>query len=113
MTESEKIKLLKCLSDKSRLLIIKSLGKEDMYVERLAQRLGLSSATVSFHLKKLEEIGVVKSRRDQYYTVYSLCADALSFRLIDFIMATALSEREIEATSCSRFPLVSAVPVIN
>jgi biotin operon repressor len=67
-------------------MILKSLGKEDMYVERLAERLELSAATVSFHLKKLEEIGAVKSRREQYYTVYSLCPDALSFKMIDFIL---------------------------
>ena len=30
---------------------------EDMYVERLAERLGISAPTVSFHLKKLTEAG--------------------------------------------------------
>jgi DNA-binding HxlR family transcriptional regulator len=86
MNEAQKIQLLKCLADKSRLMILKSLCKEDMYVERLAERVELSAATVSFHLKKLEEIGAVTSRREQYYTVYSLCPDMLSFRMIDFIL---------------------------
>ena len=54
MLEAEAIKLFKCLSDKSRLQILKSLAKEDMYVERLAERLGLTPATISFHLKKLD-----------------------------------------------------------
>ena len=35
MTETEAIQLFKCLSDKSRLQILKSLAIEDMYVERL------------------------------------------------------------------------------
>lgn len=35
MTEHEAIGLFKCLSDKSRLQILKSLAIEDMYVERL------------------------------------------------------------------------------
>ena len=53
MTETEAIQLFKCLSDKSRLQILKSLAIEDMYVERLAERLGITAPTVSFHLKKL------------------------------------------------------------
>lgn len=49
MTEANAIKLFKCLADKSRLQILKSLMQEDMYVERLAERLGLTPATISFH----------------------------------------------------------------
>ena len=58
MTESEAILLFKCLADKSRLQILKSLALEDMYVERLAERLNLTPPTISFHLKKLAEAGV-------------------------------------------------------
>lgn len=83
MTETELIKIMKCLSDKSRLHILRSLVKEEMYVERLAERLDLSAPTVSFHLKKLEEIGAVKSHKEQYYTVYSLCPEILSFNIIE------------------------------
>ena len=61
MTETEAIKLFKCLADKSRLQILKSLSLEDMYVERLAERLGLTPATISFHLKKLADTGAVTS----------------------------------------------------
>ena len=59
MTENDALKLFKCLADRSRLQILKSLLQEDMYVERLAERLGLTSATISFHLRKLEEAGAV------------------------------------------------------
>lgn len=51
MTEDEAIRLFKCLSDKSRLQILKSLAIEDMYVERLAERLGITAPTVFFTLK--------------------------------------------------------------
>lgn len=73
MTDLELVGLFKCLADKSRLQILQSLAKEDMYVERLAERLALSASTVSFHLKKLQEIGAVTSYRTQYYTMYALC----------------------------------------
>lgn len=72
MTETEAIRLFKCLSDKSRLQILKSLAIEDMYVERLAERLGITAPTVSFHLKKLADAGAVTSYKSQYYMMYSL-----------------------------------------
>lgn len=72
MTESEALALFKCLADKSRLQILKSLAKEDMYVERLAERLGLTPPTISFHLKKLADAGAVRSYKTQYYTMYAL-----------------------------------------
>ena len=85
MTEVDAIKLFKCLSDKSRLQILKSLAKEDMYVERLAERLALTPATISFHLKKLEEAKAVTSYKEQYYTMYSLCQDVFMTNIIDII----------------------------
>lgn len=72
MTDTEAIRLFKCLADKSRLQILKSLAMEDMYVERLAERLGLTPSTVSFHLKKLADAGAVTSYKSQYYMMYAL-----------------------------------------
>ena len=85
MTETEAIKLFKCLADKSRLQILKSLALEDMYVERLAERLSLTPATISFHLKKLADAGAVRSYRNQYYTMYTLCRDIFLTRILDII----------------------------
>lgn len=85
MLEADAIRLFKCLADKSRLQILKSLTKEDMYVERLAERLGLTPATISFHLKKLEEAKAVTSYKEQYYTMYSLCQDVFMTNMIDII----------------------------
>lgn len=85
MTEQEAIGLFKCLADKSRLQILKSLMQEDMYVERLAERLNLTPATISFHLKKLEEAGVVTSRKEQYYTMYSICRQIFETKIIDIL----------------------------
>lgn len=85
MTETEAIKLFKCLADKSRLQILKSLSLEDMYVERLAERLGLTPATISFHLKKLADAGAVASYRNQYYVMYSLKKEVFLSRILDII----------------------------
>lgn len=85
MVEEEAIKLFKCLADKSRMQILKSLMLEDMYVERLAERLGLTPATISFHLKKLEDAKAVTSYKDQYYTMYSLRKEVFMTKIIDII----------------------------
>lgn len=85
MTETEAIRLFKCLADATRLQIVKSLREEPMYVELLAQRLERTPSTISFHLKKLEEAGVVQAAKEQYYTVYSLCPAVLSARICDIV----------------------------
>lgn len=85
MTEQNAIALFKCLADKSRIQILKSLMTEDMYVERLAQRIGITPATVSFHLKKLEDVGAVRSRRDQYYTMYSINPDVFNVTILGIL----------------------------
>lgn len=95
MTELEVIKLFKCLSDKSRLLILKSLIKEPMYVELLAQRLQLTPPTISFHLKKLLDANVVRATKEQYYTVYSINEDILKSAVIDFIKEES-SEKDMQ-----------------
>lgn len=96
MTETEAIRLFKCLSDKSRLQILKSLAMEDMYVERLAERLGLTAPTVSFHLKKLADAGAVVSYKSQYYTMYSLKKDIFETSILEILQEKS-GEAEVQA----------------
>ena len=96
MTETEAIQLFKCLSDKSRLQILKSLAIEDMYVERLAERLGLTAPTVSFHLKKLADAGAVTSYKSQYYMMYSLNKVIFHTSILDIIQEKS-DEADLQA----------------
>ena len=89
MTQENALKLFKCLSDTSRLRIVQSLTQGEMYTELLAERLNLTPSTVSFHMKKLEEAGLAVSRKEQYYTVYSLNRDMLEKTLYE--VAVSLS----------------------
>lgn len=77
--------LFKALSDKSRLRILSSLKDGPMYVELLSQRLELAPSTISFHLKKLEECGLVSSTKEQYYVVFSLNKMILESKITDLI----------------------------
>lgn len=85
MTQENALKLFKCLSDASRLLIVQSLTKGEMYTELLAERLELTPSTVSFHMKKLEDAGLVVSRKEQYYTVYSLNREVLEQSVFEVV----------------------------
>lgn len=96
MTEAEAIALLKCLADRSRLQILKSLAIEDMYVERLSQRLELSASTVSFHLKKLADVGAVSSWKSQYYTMYRLNREIFQTSLLEILLERS-DEAEAQA----------------
>lgn len=85
MNDKEAVTLFKCLSDNSRLSILKALLEDDMYVERLSERLQVTPATVSFHLKKLEEAGAVSSYKDQYYTMYKINRGLFEEKIIDIL----------------------------
>ncbi len=77
--------LFKALGDESRLRIVQILLQGESYVELIASRLGLTSATVSHHLKKLEEAGLVECHRTQFYMIYSLRPGVLENSLTDLI----------------------------
>ena len=96
MVEADVIRLFKCLGDKSRLQILRSLLVEDMYVERLAERLSLTPATVSFHMKKLEEAGAVQKYKDQYYTMFSINREIFQGSVLELIRAADDGESEQE-----------------
>lgn len=64
------VDLFKALSNESRLRLVGLLAERPRSVEDLAAALGLSASTVSHHLSKLKEVGLVAGERDQYYQVY-------------------------------------------
>ncbi len=76
--------LFRLLGDETRYKIICSLYRSDSYVELLVEQLGLTPGTICFHLKKLENAGVVKCSRSQFYIIYSLNKEIFSATLESF-----------------------------
>lgn len=72
MEIEKSIEIMKALADSSRLQALNALMEKPQYVEELAHRLNLAVSTVSFHLKKLESVGLINKNKDQYYTVFSI-----------------------------------------
>jgi len=70
MNLAETTSFFKALADRSRLLILQALSEKPQYLEELANRLDLATSTVSFHLKKLEQVNLVEKRKAQYYTIF-------------------------------------------
>jgi predicted transcriptional regulator len=75
ISEEEKIadevlKFFKSLADANRLKILGLLAQEDLSVEQLAVMLNLRPSTVSHHLSKLSEAGLVSAKAMSYYNIY-------------------------------------------
>ncbi len=80
MTEqnAELVAVFKALADSSRLKIVGLLAQQPYTVEQLAAMLGLKPSTISHHLSKLADVGLVSARAEGYYSVYQLEKTALS-----------------------------------
>lgn len=68
----ETLKILKALSDKTRLKIIEFLIDGEKCVCEIIPCTKRTQSTVSIQLGKLERAGIVKSRRDGKKVFYSL-----------------------------------------
>jgi DNA-binding transcriptional ArsR family regulator len=68
----------RALADQSRLKIVGLLAQQPYPVEQLSAILGLGESTVSHHLSRLSEAGLVTARAEGHYSVYSLVPDTLS-----------------------------------
>ncbi len=67
----------KALADVSRLTIVGLLAQRPYSVEELAELLHLKPPTVTHHLRRLSDAGLVSSRGESYYNVYRLEEKAL------------------------------------
>ncbi len=76
----ELVTFFKALADTSRLKIVGLLAEKPYSVEELAALLQLKPPTVSHHLAKLVEAGLVKARAEGYYSVYELDQAVLESR---------------------------------
>jgi len=96
MTENtELVDVFKALADANRLKIIGLLARQPYSVEELAALLELKPPTVSHHLARLAEVGLVAVRPESYYSVYSLdkkALEATSQRLFSGEQMTAVVE---------------------
>ncbi|KUO97123.1 metalloregulator ArsR/SmtB family transcription factor [Ferroacidibacillus organovorans] len=71
------VQFLKVLADESRLRILGILTNRGASVEELAAALSLKTPTISHHLTRLRELGLVRMRPEGTVHVYEFNAEAL------------------------------------
>ncbi|MDO6447347.1 metalloregulator ArsR/SmtB family transcription factor [Colwellia sp. 1_MG-2023] len=76
--------LLKAMSNENRLLILCHLGEKELSVSELNQFIDLSQSSLSQHLARLRNDGLVKTRRESQ-TIYYSIANQSVVRLIGFL----------------------------
>jgi biotin operon repressor len=75
--EDDLLQFFKAMADETRLKMIGLLARESYSGEALAEIVGVKPATVSHHLAKLAEAGLVSARMDGHAKLYTLRLDAL------------------------------------
>jgi predicted transcriptional regulator len=88
----ELLGFFKALGDEKRLKIVGLLAQKPLCVEEFAAILDLSAATVSHHLRKLVDAGLVEASAEGYYNVYSLRAETLREMSKRFLSAETFQE---------------------
>lgn len=77
--------LFKALGHPARLLIMNLVKRKPRHGEELAAILHLKPATISHHIAKLMNAGLVTSKKDQYYQTYTLDSQVLKPTLEEMV----------------------------
>jgi predicted transcriptional regulator len=97
----ELVTFFKALADANRLKIVGLLAEKSYSVEELAALLKLKPPTVSHHLSKLVDAGLVKSHTESYYSVYQLDQSVLESKARSMFsqqeLSTVASEVDADA----------------
>jgi DNA-binding transcriptional ArsR family regulator len=68
----ELLRILRAVADDTRLRVLKLIAERPRTTQELAPLVGLSNAGLSKSLRRLAEAGLITSRRQGYYVVYTL-----------------------------------------
>jgi ArsR family transcriptional regulator len=79
-------KMLKLLGDKTRLSIMCLLNKHECCVCEFVEIFQISQPSVSQHLRKLKDGGLIQERRKGQWMYYSLTKDKDVYPLVQFIL---------------------------
>lgn len=90
----EASKSLKVLGDKTRLSIMCLLREGECCVCEFVDILQMSQPSISQHLRKLRDAGLVNERRNSQWIFYSLNKDHEAFGMIECIMEHIPDQRD-------------------
>ena len=81
------VKILKALSDETRLRILNMLFERECCVCEVIQVLGISQPRVSHHMSALYNAGLLKMRRQGLFALYSIDWEAMGDYSVDLVKA--------------------------
>jgi ArsR family transcriptional regulator, arsenate/arsenite/antimonite-responsive transcriptional repressor len=96
MKSMDAVKALGALAQESRLALFRLLvkrGPEGFTPSVLAEKLGIAAPTLSFHLKELQNAGLVTARREGRFLYYSTCFDRMR-GLVGFLTDECCSQAD-------------------
>jgi biotin operon repressor len=92
----ELVDFFKAFADANRLKIVGLLARQPYSVEELAVLLDLKASTVSHHLAKLAQIGLVSAKADSYYNIYQLDEKTLQSKSRDLFSQENLAAAVVD-----------------
>lgn len=87
MDTKQTIAALAALAQESRLAVFRLLvqvGPQGMAATRISEQIGVPPSSLSFHLKELAHAGLVSSRQESRFVIYSANIDTMN-GLIGFL----------------------------
>ncbi|PPA72243.1 metalloregulator ArsR/SmtB family transcription factor [Jeotgalibacillus proteolyticus] len=94
MQLEKQIAFLKALGDPTRMKIVHLLSGSTLHGQAIAGKLGLTPPTISHHLTKLKESGVIISRRNKNTIYFELNKKMVKQHLMSILSLIEQEERE-------------------
>jgi DNA-binding transcriptional ArsR family regulator len=102
--------LFQLLAEKNRLKIIFALEDKALSVSEITKITALSQPLVSFHLKALNEAGLIEKYRESSFVFNKLSDKNLLFLIKSFVNFTDQKSRAEENSSDFNFPFPPSFP---
>jgi ArsR family transcriptional regulator, arsenate/arsenite/antimonite-responsive transcriptional repressor len=112
MKSIDAVEKLAALAQESRLAIFRMLvkrGPEGYTPTQLAEKLNVSSPTLSFHLKELQHAGLIEARREGRFLFYSPNFPRMN-ELIEFLTDNCCSLADKECGPSCGVPATEVEP---
>jgi ArsR family transcriptional regulator len=101
MERKDYTKILKALSDDTRIQIFEMLRGGTLCACKILEKLNITQPTLSHHMKVLCDCGLVQAEREWKWTYYSLVCPKLN-ELIDFLGNTKCRTGKTNENCCHK-----------
>ncbi|MDU1845525.1 metalloregulator ArsR/SmtB family transcription factor [Niallia sp. FSL W8-1348] len=90
----ETANVLKLLGDKTRLAMVSMLAEQECCVCEFVEIFKMSQPSISQHLRKMRDLGIVKEQRKGQWVVYSLSTTSEYYEIVKTLLKHVPSQRE-------------------